>query len=234
MEVHALANRNADFDRILKHGCKILCVSEDAVNVWKQNIAGRCYGRVRMWAQYAGNHTGVCLIFDKEALDQILKNTLQARGTLVSGPVKYRDFWGDTGSTDWITHMGAFMLSADEIKTHGLENVLQRVRNRYIKTFFFEKSKDWESETEYRWILLGETDEPEFVPLNNSLRAILLGIDFPHNRLAEVHNYCRQYQTHLSRIVWSNGMPSVHWLSPHELSCAALHQIRCMFGLNPN
>jgi len=233
-DVEALANRNADFDRILKHGCKILCVSEDAANTWKQNVAGRCFGKVRMWAQYTDNHTGVCLIFDKEALDQTLKSTLRSRGMLMSGPVKYRDFWDDIGSTDWIAHMDAFMLSANDIASRGLENVLRSARNKHIQTFFFQKSKDWESETEYRWILLGEMDEPEFVPLDDSLRAILLGIDFPQHRLAEVHSYCRQYQAHLSRIVWINGMPGVHWLAPDELSAAEFQRIRSMFGLNPN
>lgn len=231
-ELKELSKRNVDFDRILKHGCKVLCVSQDAEKAFKQDIPDRAYGKPRMWAQYAGNHSGVCLILDKESLHETLETTFASRQTLTSGPVEYGDFH-DVRSPGWMNHMDAFQLSADDIATHGLESVLHRHRDKHLKVFFFRKNKDWESESEYRWILLGETNEPEFIPIDKALRAILLGVDFPLNRLAEIRDYCQKNDTCLSRIIWLNGMPGVHWFEPHQLSAPEYQKGLQMHALIP-
>ena len=230
-QLESLSKRNVEFDRILKHGCKILCVSQDAENAFKLDISDRAYGKPRMWAQYAGNHSGVCLLFDKQTLHETLQSRL-GHQKLFCGPVEYGNFH-QVGSSGWMEHMNAFHLSADDILTNDLENVLRNHRDKHHKVLFFRKNEDWQQEVEYRWIIRGDTNDPEFIPIENALRAILLGLDFPIDRLAEIHEYCKDTDTYLSRIMWINGMPGVHWFAPNQLSAPEYQRALEMFALLP-
>jgi hypothetical protein len=117
-------DRNIDFNSVLRGGCKVFCVSQDAENAEKLDFSQRSYGKPRMWAQYGGNHSG-----------------------------------------------DAFQLSGDDFATLGLETVLHRHRDKHMHPLFFRKDKDWKAESEYRWIIRGETNEPEFIPIEHVLRA---------------------------------------------------------------
>src|SRR2546423_10786553 len=58
-----------DATRIVKGTCKVLCLTRDNPIISRDmphDVFGRGYAHSRMWAQYAGNHKGVCLILDKE------------------------------------------------------------------------------------------------------------------------------------------------------------------------
>jgi hypothetical protein len=231
-ELETLAGRYVDFDKLLKDGCKILCVSQDAANAYKQDISDRAYGKPRMWAQYAGNHTGVCLLFDKQVLNDTLEKEF-GHEMIYSGSVEYGNFHDDVGTPGWVKHWEAFQLSADEIKTHGLEKVLHEHRHKHYRVFFFRKNKDWENEAEYRWIVRGDTNDPVFIPIQDALQAILLGTDLPIERLGEIHDYCIANETCLSRIIWLNGMPGVHWVQPDQLSAPEYQDVLRMFALIP-
>jgi hypothetical protein len=207
------SRENEKYNRILKYGCKVLCVSQDDENASGPDICLRCFAKPRLWAQYARKHRGVCLIFDKVTLAQTLNNEFGA--ALKSGAVQYGIVPGSRG---WATSRGAFNLSSGDIARRGADELLRDHRNEHYGAFFLLKDKDWESEAEYRWIVFRETDEPVFISVRPALRAILLGVDFPARRLSDVHRYCQQYDASLSRVLWDNGMPRVHWFEPKELS----------------
>jgi hypothetical protein len=214
-EIEELAGHNVDFNRILRNGYKALCVSQDKENAFKLDFSARSYCKPRMWAQYGGNHHGVCLLFDK----QILHNTLEhkfGKGILYSGSVTYGDF-DDVRTKGWDEYMDAFLLSGDDILKNGLEIALQRHSEKYHDVFFFHKNKDWENESEYRWIIHGHNNDPEFIPIEDILSAIVLGVDFPMEHLKQVHEYCKEWEVFLSRIIWHNGKPIVQWFDPMDL-----------------
>jgi len=231
-ELKMLATHNPDFNRLLKHGCKVLCVSQDGENVSKLDFSNRAFCKPRMWAQYADNHRGVCLLFDKQVLQETLENEFGCEA-LFCGSVAYDDFH-DVISPGWPAHMEAFMLSGDDITRDGLETVLRRHRDKYHDVFFFRKNKDWEHEAEYRWIIHGDSNNPEFIPIEKALRAILIGIDFPIERLSEIHEYCEHTDTSLSRIVWQNGMPLVQWFEANQLSSPEYKKVLEFYALIPD
>ena len=214
-ELEDLAHHNYDFNKILRNGYKVLCVSQDAENAMKMDFSDRSYCKPRMWAQYAENHRGVCLIFDKQVLHKTLEQKF-GQDSLIFGNVLYDNFH-DVRSLGWPKYMDAFSLSGDDIKKYGLEITLEKHREKYLDVFFFWKNKDWEHEAEYRWIVSGKNNEPEFIQIEDSLRAILLGVDYPMERLDEIYEYCRNTNTYFARIVWRNGMPVVQWFEPNNL-----------------
>jgi hypothetical protein len=217
LNLDELVKKYPDYNRIIRSGCRILCASEDTEKAFKLDIHDRSYGKPRMWAQYAGNHTGVCLIFDKTALHKDIQASCGPREALMSGNVEYGDFFAVSNTRNFPRYMEAFSLSGNSIVTEGLEPALLRHRDAYSDVFFFQKNKDWEHENEYRSIIRGDSDIPIFIPIQNCLRAILLGTDFPDAHLDEVHRYCIRYDAALARVLWFNGRPILDWVPADQI-----------------
>jgi len=222
-ELQRLASRNHEYTGLLKRGCRALCVSCDAPHARKLIFTQRCYGKARMWAQYADNHQGVCLVFDKVLLGQAIAGSQGPGERLVSGEVTYLDFSDlEMGTPEWLTHLDAFGLSGEDLVKEGLERTLRKSRDKHFRTYFFTKNSDWASETEYRWILIGDTDGPEYVEFGDSLKGIVVGCDFPAARLDEVRGHCDRFGAHFARIRWFNGAPDVTWVCPEDLADSPL------------
>jgi hypothetical protein len=229
-ELEELASHNVDFNRILRNGYKVLCVSQDANNAIKLDFSSRSYCKPRMWAQYAGNHHGVCLIFDKQILHATIEQKFGAE-RIYSGSVTYGDFH-DVRTEGWEKYMDSFLLSGDDIIKDGIEITLHRHREKHHDVFFFQKNKDWENESEYRWIIRGQNNDPEVILIEDSLCGIVLGIDFPNEHLQQIHEYCRETNTFLSRIIWPNGMPIVQWFDSKDLDSAEFKESLEHYSLN--
>jgi hypothetical protein len=230
-DVKELARKNPDYNRLIRSGCRILCVSEDAKNTSKLDIHNRSYGKPRMWAQYGGNHAGVCLLFDKKILEKEITDRCGPTETLICGKVEYGDYFEVSNSISWMRYMDAFHLSGDQIIKDGLEATLLRHRDEFKDVFFFQKNKDWENENEFRWIIRGDSNEPIFVRIEDSLRAILLGAEFPDDRLGEVHQFCSEYRAYVARIFWLNGRPGVDWVPPNEIETNRYKEIAEFYRL---
>ncbi len=61
-----------DINERLKKGCNLLCLTEDRPLEGQVDIV-QGFAHDRMWAQYADNHTGICIFFDKEKLTARMK-----------------------------------------------------------------------------------------------------------------------------------------------------------------
>ena len=59
------------------------------------------WARARLWEQYARNHAGVCLVFNRERLQAALRSSLDAQGTCYDGAVEYspRGFYDSASRT---------------------------------------------------------------------------------------------------------------------------------------
>lgn len=86
-------------DEMLKRACLIACFTKDAPDPYpeidpdryfREDLGLQGYEHDRMWAQYAGNHTGVCILFDRDRLEQRMKEHYRDRpGRLLHGSVAY-------------------------------------------------------------------------------------------------------------------------------------------------
>ena len=87
------------------------------------------YGRPRMWAQYAGNTTGFCILLDKEMLHaEISKHALKPEH-LISGDVEYFSWLHIVGGGSSIQHGADW--SDEELFRQINDN--QMVRSVYLK-----------------------------------------------------------------------------------------------------
>ncbi|USK48858.1 DUF2971 domain-containing protein [Bacillus sp. CMF12] len=196
-----------EMNRTLKENTKVLCFAKDTPqydDYYSSGIyGGRGFAHPRMWAQYAGNHKGICFMFDKFKLATRIAERFSLEGEVYHGEVSY-------GS--WTpAHLLAFnSLNYDEIKAQGIETYARRHFIKYKKELFFEKMSDWKDECEYRWTLfLNKNTEYEDFHFEDALSSIIIGVDFPQAYEVVIEQYAKKFKVHVARMVWQNGTASV-------------------------
>ena len=163
-------------DRILDHlknRTKVVCFSRDDQSDWGSpefnplDFCARGHSKPRMWATYGDDHRGVCLIFDRELLRQALESGLKARGRLLYGVVRYGNLSPKDESGGAVFDLRAFKKDFDtafdqKIKDHG-------------DMYFLYKHVDWSAESEYRFIIVGDTPGPVELAFNDALVGVVVG-----------------------------------------------------------
>jgi hypothetical protein len=192
-------------DVILTEEWKVLCVtcaktksrSQDRHKKTIHNHLAPGYSRPRMWAQYAENHKGVCLIFDGVKLNRNIHEELGARCQIIQGRVLYNDY----------TPTRVSPLLYSEIENYGSIEAVRRHTFAYHQDYFFRKYPDWEGETEYRWIAHSLDKSPEYVSVDNAIKAVLVGVDFPQVYEHSLILLCKELKISAGRMEWVNGLP---------------------------
>lgn len=192
---------------IAKNCCKVICFAQDAPGAGGMGVDGiylRGFCKPRMWAQYADNHTGACLVFDRMKLAHAVRTSISTASTLFQGEVTYAN-----RSRAPNLQTSPFVLDFDEIKRSGIERTVRSHIARFWRELFFEKLLDWRDEHEYRWVLW-ETDRTEHVfAYADALDAVLLGPGFPGHLHATISKYRRDLGFELASLNWKNGVPEV-------------------------
>lgn len=190
--------------KYVKNQCKVLCMVQDdprAIINGHDYMFHRGFSRPRMWAQYSDNHSGVCLIFNRKALEQTIKEELSHKSDIYFGEVQYVNFH--------IDEVDAFNLSHKDILDSSLEETLDIKIKQHYKSYFFTKVEDWSNENEWRCVLRGNNSEPEYVSISNSICGIVIGGEFPNVYEPAISPFGEKYSVHISRILWRNGRPTI-------------------------
>jgi hypothetical protein len=207
VEVRDWEALTAEATRLAKFTTKLLCLTRDDPAFDSDSftsIFGRGFAHSRMWAQYGGGHTGVCLVFDAERLGQAIEAAFHGQASdLYGGEVEYSDESADDPL--------AFRLDHDKVARFDLETAVFEHVRRYHRKLFFHKSLDWATEWEYRWVLRGPPPAPTFVPIGGALRGVCLGERFPDLEIESLRYMLGQLEgVSLVRLQWHNGRPRVH------------------------
>jgi hypothetical protein len=75
---------------------------------------------------------------------------------------------------------------------------------------FFEKARDWQSEREYRLMIHSPQGIQPMIPLHGSLKAIVLGEEYPPYEYSVLHARLRSsglLPLQVFRLLWINGAP---------------------------
>lgn len=158
-----------------------------------------------VWGHYGDNHSGVCLVFNIDSIDE--KKFLKLKGVTGYGskgktysfsnymfhPIDYKTGYG---SIDFFRMIGRMPVSELQSMWYTLNDSVSKCageifddennwRNKYWDSFYkgiLIKSKDWSYENEYRLILsstLDDFSDPKDRTLNydfSSLKGIIFGI----------------------------------------------------------
>lgn len=157
-----------DFNNAVKNGIKILCFSQDGPT---KEINGRTYfqsgySKPRMWAQYANNHTGVCLVLNKEEFIRRFNDNFDNKFHMEQEVVYEPGFKESSRAYD---------LDTKEISMKGIEGIVEERRKKFASAYYFSKHPDWKDESEYRFLVKDDSKEYPTIELDGVLTDIILG-----------------------------------------------------------
>jgi hypothetical protein len=193
----------------LKRGRQLACFSRDRNVPYNglDPISSRGYGRDRMWAQYADNHRGVCLFFDREVFESEFKKQLQDKGSAMAMPVEYDDY-------------------PSVIPSHIHAPIGQVFTEEDCKKRFFTKRKDWESEQEYRFLFVPKDPDTaprhEYIGIREALVAICVGHRFPGGLRPCIEAICDREKINAFKMKYIGGIPRADLYYPSKAACYPL------------
>ena len=168
-----------------------------------EDISGAMYerghSRPRMWELYGDKYSGACLIFDKAHLDADIRSF--AKGAVFANNVAYCN----PTSVANLRQPDALMISLDELNRDGVAEAVKAHVLKHWRELFFVKSRDWEQEREYRWVINSTADF--YVDIRKSLVGVALGDRFPQHLKAAVGKFAEDNPVSVAVMNWRNGVP---------------------------
>jgi hypothetical protein len=193
-----------------KRHIKIASFSRDMPGETAEEVRFRSgYARPRMWAQYAANHTGVCIVMDREGLRNAMQAQLHKRDDswLASGPVEYIAKTADDPSNQVVEF---FPERGGDVATT-VRNYFFEHRNR----IFFAKHSDWRDEAEYRWVYYDTVNssnsqlnlEGTYIQIKGQVAALVLGADYSDAHLPVAQSFATALGLNgdVARCVWDRS-----------------------------
>jgi hypothetical protein len=179
---------------------RLLSLTADVHYERSAKVFGCCWARPRLWEQYAGAHSGVCLVFERVPLEEALRDSLgDARVSF--GEVEYTPAGiADSAATFLHDHRLLDATTRDEAMSQYLVSRRQEL--------FFLKSEDWAAEHEVRAVLMDSDDEYAHADYCQTLVAVVLGERFPRWQIAGAREVCEKADVALAQVLWLNGEPN--------------------------
>ena len=157
-----------------------------------------------MWASYAKEHTGVCLKINGMKLNERILEIFNDGYRVFKDFVEYSDnkFYAPPS---WLVDV-----------SHPINNLDQMVRDHIFqsyKYYFFLKAEDWETENEFRWIIQGEEDRPEYISIEDgTLEEVILGEDILSSDEDCIIKLCQESGVQYRKAEWTSGIPTLRRL----------------------
>jgi Protein of unknown function (DUF2971) len=206
-----------ELNRIALEEWKVLCVTMHGRRkfsghpqdvVYNQDVRPG-YSHPRMWAQYAEKHKGACIVLDGIKLNENINKELGNRCKIFGGRVSY-DYQQFAFDNVYYPQIEGY------INKYGFTNGLRHYYFVNLKNIFLIKHPDWKQESEYRWLLHSPKHTCEYVAINNVLKGILLGLDFPKSSESELKRLCKELGIWTRRMVSHDGFQSPEFDSDYR------------------
>lgn len=209
-----------EIPKVIMEEWKVLCLTLDApiqndrvdesLSRMHSVFLAPGYARPRMWAQYADNHKGVCLLFDKKILDARVEQKFA--GKCFSGQVGY--------DSETFVSLSLFPPPATSLISDMQNLSTIDAARKYVfdhrASLFLRKNPDWANETEYRWLIHSTVQDIEDISIDGVIRAVLVGMDFPKIYEPSIIPLCKALGIVAKRIVWRNGIPKTEFETIYE------------------
>lgn len=130
----------------------------------------------RMWAQYADNHKGVCIMFDQAKLQESIKSDLKGC-TILGDGIRYINHNVNNERTN-----DPYMINLEEFARIGISEYMSNHIRQHPKELFFMKHNNWQDEHEFRYIVFGYESE-YYLNIQDAITGIILGEDFNNDQI---------------------------------------------------
>ncbi len=184
----------------LKDRTNVLCFSRDQALTGDHiiDMPKRGFCKPRMWAQYADNHAGICLIFNTKLISDLIFSNLK-NYLILANNVHYADrlFPHDEQ---------AFIVNVDYLEKVGEEKYAFSHGRTHAEQLYFEKALDWVNETEYRWVVFDTEGELKF-EYKKSLSGIVFGESCSPEDVQEIVELTSHLHLEYQQLRWKNSTP---------------------------
>lgn len=141
-----------EIKKFIAKNCKLISFSQNFQ--WEKGFCECGCNHPRMWAQYADNNKGACIVINENKLIKQNRNKLNSLFWKIEN-VKYKPYMTNESPVE-----------SDKPESFVKEN---------YQTIFFEKHKDWQQEDERRFLCINGSD---FLTINDCIEFICLGNKF--------------------------------------------------------
>ncbi|WP_457937022.1 DUF2971 domain-containing protein [Aeromonas veronii] len=187
----------------LKEKTSLICFTKDKIlsgnHLEDMPLRGFC--KPRMWAQYAANHSGVCLIFDESLFSKFFHEQFNDK-TYSCRDVIYCD-----RKISDVAMEQAFIVNVDHLERRGDDYVFDHLM-KFQNRLFFEKASDWSSEDEYRFVIF-DCLEQLYFNYKTSLKGIVFGENCSNDMIREIVQSTKMLGLQYQKLSWRNCAP---WL----------------------
>jgi len=137
----------------------------------------------RMWSQYGGLNTGICLMIN---YDKFVKENakLISDNQIIDNKVKY-DNYNYHDIPEQLYGRLAELNNKESYTDKEFWKIKQSDKS-FIENRLFTKNKDWEGESEYRFLAFKKDSEDIIFSINKSLEYIILGVHFSRHYLPSI------------------------------------------------
>jgi hypothetical protein len=201
-EVRRQLDMGHEINNIIKRKFKICCFCKDSKitgEIWDNNpILYKGYCRSRMWSQYAENQKGVCLIFNRKGLIDIIRSISDLKS--FEKEIVYDDNLSGLFSAYDIEY-------SENINKTALERSIE-----YIDNYLFMKLNDYSHEQEYRIALFSDKyneGDCEKINFGDSLEGIIIGPRFNKNYIPSIRSSLGNISIPIFVLNWFNGKPEI-------------------------
>jgi hypothetical protein len=182
---------------------RVICFCMDSPDLTGDHIRDislRGFCKPRMWTQYCGSHSGVCLVLDRHKLEESV-NRLFPKSSAMS-PVEYinRSFVRRLDEQEHTVNL-------DHLKKVGRETYVRDHRFTHYKRLFFEKMTDWRNEDEFRVIVFDEEEPDLYLPIDDSLTGIMFGERTPVPQIRAMMDMTKDWGLEYGGLKWKNVSP---------------------------
>lgn len=134
------------------------------------------YYKPHMWYSYGRNNKGVCLIFDRNKLNEEIHKQFDSLYDIVGNEIKYESYEDMTYSCS-VEGNEPFEY---QIGSEKVDKQIYEYLKNYDKRLFFLKDEDWKKENEYRYLCIrkpGTRNNQEFLDISKCLVGVIFGCD---------------------------------------------------------
>ena len=188
---------NDELNERLKQQSRMASFSIDDPGLPKDHNNRNGYSYSRMWAQYAGNQTGVCILFDRVELIDSFCRELGVNGVVWPGTVSYD-----------IDSIEEWAKDAPRIQYSGPGTVDEFIKANYL-SLLFRKRIDWRDEHEFRIMAYSSSLPGDYLyfSIAEALCGIVVGADFPESSIPLLVKHCERYKISADHLQWVAGIP---------------------------
>ena len=193
-------------DRILRHECKVMgfcsnnkptLILNNGSSIEDEHVCSSGWSKSRMWSQYGQNHYGICLVFSKNELENVLNKKKSQIRDFKASYVQYsqqeRIVWS------------AITLNGNRLESEGVEEYSFNHVIENSEELFFRKHIDYRDEAEFRVVVFDPNKKLEYLDINSSIKCVIVGDRTPEAYIPFINQMCADLNIESRRARWDRG-----------------------------